>query len=513
MNGSEENRRGKLPDFLRYLEEVLGYRVSLHLKVLGYDLYFIDLSSLKLRFSERTPVIWVGKEDMGTIEPRDLAQSLADVIRTQRLAERNPIIMLPGSGEALRNQFRHMFVSALVLDQPAQQAVRESRRPSSELLSRLVAQIDLSLLTPYETSKPVMGSRFFGREFEVRRILQSSDTNFAIMGIRRIGKTSLMREIERQLREQAQEDGDKLAAERILFIDCSVHSSPESLIHEVVRKLRPQELPRLSPGRFSLFFPDFLERMSQRHGGSINFFLDEFDRVLTWHVEDDKLLNTLRASSNQGHSRYIVGGFRELIRAFSNLESPLYNFARPIRLKEFNREQAAAMILGPLEKLGVRFERPNDVVNRIFAETAGQPNLIQFYCSTLVERLDQSGTRVITPESLYDIYDNEDLRAFVLSTFMDNTTHLEKAIVFAVMADLDPEMPFGAEAINKALERREMEIPLSDLDIACRNLELAGTFTSRGSLFRFASPVFTRLLVKKYDVNYLLRRVIEEGVW
>ena len=71
------------------------------------------------------------------------------------------------------------------------------------------------------------GSRFFGREFEVRRILQANDSNFAIMGIRRIGKTSLMREVERQLKEQAQERGDEDAGQRIIFMDCSAISSPE----------------------------------------------------------------------------------------------------------------------------------------------------------------------------------------------------------------------------------------------------------------------------------------------
>jgi hypothetical protein len=252
--------------------------------------------------------------------------------------------------------------------------------------------------------------------------------------------------------------------------------------------------------------------MAQRYGGPIIFFLDEFDKVLTWHYEDDSLLNALRASSNQGYSRYIVGGFREVMRAFSDLESPLYNFARPIRLKEFSREQAAAMILGPLEKLGVQFERRNDVVNRIFDETAGQPNLIQFYCSILVERLDRDSSRSISPESLFDVYGNDDFRAFVLSTFMDNTTHLEKAIVFAVMADLGAEHPFGVQQIDGALERRGVEIPLSDLDLACRNLELAGTFTSRGPLFRFATPVFPRMLSENYDVDYLFRKVLQEGI-
>ena len=98
--------------------------------------------------------------------------------------------------------------------------------------------------------------------------------------------------------------------------------------------------------------------MARRYGGPLVFFLDEFDKVLTWHDADDTLLNALRASSNLGQSRYVVGGFREVMRAFSDLDSPLYNFARPVRLKEFSREQTAAMVLGPLEKLGVRFERP-----------------------------------------------------------------------------------------------------------------------------------------------------------
>lgn len=504
--------RQSMPDFLQLLDGTLGHKVKLRKEALGYEVYLVDLSDWKLRFSDRTPMIIVKEGDLASMNARELAQSLTEVVRSHSLAERNPIVVAQGPADELKQQLRAMYQSVLVLGEADTQAIRESRRPSGELLDRLAPQLDLSLLTPYETSKPVTGSRFFGREFEVRRILQTPDSNFAIMGIRRIGKTSLMREIERQLKEQAQEAESEESLERIIFMDCSAIASPGNFVQEVVRKLRPQELTRLSSKQYPIFFPDFLERMAQRYGGPIMFFLDEFDKVLTWHYEDDSLLNALRASSNQGHSRYIVGGFRDVMRAFSDLDSPLYNFARPIRLKEFSREQAAAMILGPLEKLGVQFERRNDVVNRIFDETAGQPNLIQFYCNILVERLDREGTRTISPESLFDVYGNDDFRAFVLSTFMDNTTHLEKAIVFAVMADLGAEHPFGVQQIDAALERRGVEIPLSDLDLACRNLELAGTFTSRGPMFRFATPVFPRMLSENYDVDYLFRKVLQEGI-
>lgn len=506
--------RTQMPEILQFLESALGYRVRQREEVLGYTVYLVDFSAWKLRFSDHTPVIWVREGDLVALSPLELAQSLLDVVRLRSLAERNPVLLVQGPGQELQRALTTASaVPLVVLDAEAQQAVRESRRPSAELLDRLSAQLDLSLLVPYETSKPVTGSRFFGREFEIRRILQGGDSNFAIMGIRRIGKTSLMREIERQLREQAQESGDENAQQRILFMDCSAISSPVNFIQEVVRKLRPQELTRLNSKQFPIFFPDFLHRMSQRYGGTLVFFLDEFDGLLTWHYQDDSLLNALRASSNMGHSRYIVGGFREVMRAFSNLDSPLFNFARPIRLKEFSREQTASLVVGPLENLRVRFERRNDVVDRIYDETAGQPNLIQFYCSILVERLDRSHSRVISPDNLFDVYENEDFRAFVLSTFMDNTQHLEKAIVFALMADYGADQPFGVETIDVALARRGLGIPLAELDQACRKLELAGTFTSKGKQYRFATPVFPRMLSENYDVDYLFRKVVDEGIW
>jgi hypothetical protein len=253
--------------------------------------------------------------------------------------------------------------------------------------------------------------------------------------------------------------------------------------------------------------------MARRYGGQLIFLLDEIDQLIAWQHKDASLLNALRASSNMGHCRYIIGGFREVMRASSSLDSPLYNFAKPVRLKEFNREQTAEMVLGPLDKLHVHLERRTEVVDRIYEETAGQPNLVQFYCSILVEQLDRQGSRSVSPDSLFDVYSNEDFRAFILSTFMDNTSNLEKAIVFAVMAEMKEERAFDLGEIDAALAARDLEIPLSDLDHACRNLELAGTFTQRGAQYHFATPVFPRVLNESYDVRFLFHKVQHEGIW
>ena len=102
MSGAKKPWRQEMPDFLQFLENPLGHPVRLHEEVLGYDLYFADLSDWKLRFSDRTPFIWVKAADVAALPPRELAQSLADVLRTRGLAERNPIVLVQGPGEELR---------------------------------------------------------------------------------------------------------------------------------------------------------------------------------------------------------------------------------------------------------------------------------------------------------------------------------------------------------------------------------------------------------------------------
>ncbi len=97
-----------------------------------------------------------------------------------RWSSATPILLVSGDAGDLKQQLRLAYQPLLVLDDADMQAVRGGAS-SGELLDRLALQLDLSLLALYERVA-VTGSRFFGREFEVRRILQTEDSNFAIMG-------------------------------------------------------------------------------------------------------------------------------------------------------------------------------------------------------------------------------------------------------------------------------------------------------------------------------------------
>jgi hypothetical protein len=495
------------PRLLRLLNEDLGYAVRADKPALGYDLFAVDLSSWKLRLSNRTPVIWVKSADMVGGSPRNLLQSLADVIRERNLTRQIVLVLLDADSRPLLRHTASPLYNLVVIGAEEQEQILQSRRPSGELLDLISAQIPISALAPYETRAPVTGSRFFGREYETSRIISSPDTNHAVLGIRRIGKTSLLREVERILRESQDPT-------HIVYLECSDLLTTDDFVREVVRKLNPRELTRLHLQKYVFFFPDFLERMSRAQKSKIIFLLDEIDNLVLMQRGNWELFRMLRASANKGACQYIMAGFREAMREQYLLDSPFYNFAQEIRLTEFTRRQAHDLILTPMENLRVRIKSQDEVVGRIYDETAGHPNLIQYYCMILLRQLDMTGRREIGPESLIDIHSDEGFKSHLLTSFMQNTENREKALVYAVLlASTEPKTQgFSHPYIDAVLRKRGIILPQDDIDEACNVLMLAGVLHRKGKEHFFTSPVFTKVLRQTYDLEYLFRKTKEEGL-
>lgn len=512
---SKSSWRKEMPPLLHFLEQRLGNRVRGHDEVLGYDLYFIDLSAWKLRFAANTPLLLMRSADMmGFDSAWQAGESLLEALRMRSLMERQTIVLIEGAERGLRDYLHQYLLPVMVLDAADAEAVMASRRPTGELLDRLCPQLSPALLAPYEISKPVIGSRFFGRESDLRRILHGAESNYAVMGIRRIGKSSLLREVERRLQEQAVEnEAGEEAAQRIYYKDCVNLDSTLVFMQAMVSHFHPQELARLENRLYPLFFADFARRMAKRYGGPLVLLLDEFDNLLRAEFFGAGLLDQLRAASNEGNCRFIFAGFRELLNEASRHDSPFFNFTKPLRLKEFSRDDAAAMILNPLENLRIHLEGREEIVSTIYDQTAGQPNLIQYYCSYLVEKLDRGSRRSLSPADLVGFHGDENFRAFLTNAFLDNTTHLEKAIVFSLLlAGVRGGGGFGLEAIDKALQRQGIEPPLLELERSCRSLELGGILSKDGQQYHFAVPVFPDVLWANYNVQYLLGKIRSEGI-
>ena len=249
--------------------------------------------------------------------------------------------------------------------------------------------------------------------------------------------------------------------------------------------------------------------------GKIILLLDEIDNLITMQRGDWELLRMLRSAANSGSCQLVIAGFREAMKEHNLLDSPFYRFAQEVRLNEFSRKQAHDMIVTPMENLRVRFKNKEEIVGRIYEETAGHPNLIQYYCLILLKRMDETGEREITPDKLIDVYLDEGFKSHLLTTFLLNTRNREKALIYTLLLvenDGGQTRNVTQADMDNNLQRAGIAISQEAMDEACDHLILSGVLHRKGRDYSFTSPVFVKVLQQTHDLKYLLKKIKEEGV-
>src|SRR4051794_2402859 len=120
-----------LPPILRFLRDELKYRVRVTTPTLGYERFYVDLSSWRMRLSN-TPVIWLKANQIESLSPKHVVESLHDADRELR-QRRDPLIVLfDGDSRSIRE---HMSNTAerrgmVIIGAEEQEEVLRSPRPS-----------------------------------------------------------------------------------------------------------------------------------------------------------------------------------------------------------------------------------------------------------------------------------------------------------------------------------------------------------------------------------------------
>jgi hypothetical protein len=157
----------------------------------------------------------------------------------------------------------------------------------------------------------------------------------------------------------------------------------------------------------------------------------------------------------------------------------------------------------------VSFERRAELLGQVFQQTAGHPNFVQFYCSTLIQLMDREGRRRIGPNDLAVVHGDQEFERYVFRTFTANTTDLEKALVYGMV--LEQEDPFTVKEVDVALKKRKVFVTARQIEQACDNLRTAGILDKQGQTLTFAIPILNRLLKDHYDVEHLFAKAREDG--
>lgn len=256
--------------------------------------------------------------------------------------------------------------------------------PLAAAISRkLPAAADIGLmLAPYRREEPVFGWQFFGREQELRQLVDA-DESCIIVGGRRIGKTSLMLEVKRRLEEQG---------EVVHYINVQNLRTAGEVIAEIAGALSPSDRAaavRRSKAMDESLLSTVLHRMHQVHG-RVTLLLDELGNVLRHVSPDDwRFLGQVRNFVHQGQIRLIMSCFQEVfLGQQAQFGGPLINLAHILRVGAFSDTEVEEMILAPWEFWKPLQDRQKEaLMEGVLKEVGSHPFFLQYFGWALFHQL------------------------------------------------------------------------------------------------------------------------------
>jgi hypothetical protein len=326
----------------------------------------------------------------------------------------------------LRDAQNFLAVTIVVVDLNTILSMAQSReQPRSRLQALLLEQTDLTKLSPFVVRGVTPERVFFGREEEEATLLSTLSTNsVALLGGRRIGKTSLLRHSSKRL---------EVANFKPHFGDCQVVRTWADFGLMASRNWNV-ELPTDFKPKHLL---DLVNKLKDTEGRSTVILLDEIDQLLDWdkaHTDDDQVpeafFRACRAISQDGAAQFVFSGERTIANRLWDASSPHWNFCRPLMLRQLNTSEAASLMADPLEALGVRIDERDDFLKACWACTDGHPELLQLIGDKIVGLINQRERRNVytCPEDVLHVSTQFDYAEQYLETYWGQATDLERVV-------------------------------------------------------------------------------------
>lgn len=316
IKGWKEIEKKNADEFVESFCKQLGFKIKREVKsgIEDLYLYLVDTSSLGIKASKETPLLLIRTTGLDEKKVESMYRGIEKILFDLNLKEYLVFGITIGDSRRLKELSRKSVFDLIVLDEEKIKNILAKKDFEKELVNNILTQRNLSTISPYETEAPVRGRMFYGREDEKKILTRRMGECFAIIGSRRIGKTSLMFAIMDHLRLEG--------SYTPFLIDCSLHTNEVEFIGDVTEKLEAKELFKNSRQTF----PNFLKRICiAKYNGKVIFLLDESDHLLSYDRSRNwSLIRILRAAFQEGYCRFIVSGFKELLREKEDLTSEVY---------------------------------------------------------------------------------------------------------------------------------------------------------------------------------------------
>lgn len=507
--------------FVKHLMEECAIESTQTTKTDGtFEISYLDLTKLKIRSGHFTPFISAKSLSGKTqISWKQIDSLLPKILKIPRHVNDNFLVFLVG-GKLIDSNSRFLKnlyeLNIALLDSDVIGAVLKSKsipEKHQALCAGIINILGLETLSPYIYGKPASGASFFGRASSLKLILSGRDgKNFTIMGSRRIGKTSLMREIKGRLTR-----ADKSI--RVAEIYGNKFSSTFNVALEILQHLDMQSAEQISKiSNWEERFPSYIKAIPDKKGERVAVFIDELDHILEFdELQDYQLIKLLQAAFDHDGCRIFMAGFRKTLEAKEKQNTPIFNFTAAHRLRPFTREETQEMVTTPLSVMGINLSK-EEIIPSIYRESAGYPELIQMFCSELISFFEQERKVPDATKLLSHIFGTQNFEQSVVGSFMANTNSIEELLCYLLMEEQNKSsisietFEFGYEMASKLFDRVDLSLDVKQLREIMQNLIIGGYISDvKGapSRFRFSLPQLVRYCLSM-DLEFLKEKTLQK---
>ncbi|MDR6772735.1 AAA family ATPase [Azospirillum sp. BE72] len=423
---------------------------------------------------------------------RDIAQ------RSMECAPGSPVAIYLTSGSLDASQIQahrktQIFLptNIVVLSPENLEDMARQQRPLQRFMDAMLAQSDLTKVSPYILNNATPARMFYGREREAATVLQTVTTNsVALLGSRRIGKTSLIRRLQEELGR---------ARFQTFFGDCQTVRTWSDFADLAKRNWQVDLPAQFRPNHLS----DMVAQLSERGDGQVIIILDEIDQLLDWdqnYTTDsvpEAFFRACRSLSQEGAAHFVFSGERRIANRLWDPQSPHWNFCREVQLTQLDEADAISLLVEPLLAMNIEIVEPAAFENEAWERTSGHPQIVQFLGDRLVRSLDARSDRrnlSLSADDIVTVTETFEFAEHYLGTYWGQATPFERSVSRAIVsgcANSSDVLSWVVEAPKQGDEEA--------LFNALRMLQLYGVVEERDGQLRMRAAWFAQALAHFND--------------
>jgi hypothetical protein len=382
------------------------------------------------------------------------------------------ILLVAGSSlsiddEDFRRAQRELSVSVIVINARTLRELTQKRQsPIDGLVAQILAQSDLTKVSPFILNNATPSRMFYGREAEEATLLSTLGSNsIALLGGRRIGKTSLIRHVRSALES---------ADFNPLFGDCQTVRNWSDFGGLIERNWKVKVQRPFSPQHLFAV----IDELSSKSSKKLVVFLDEIDQLLDWdqrHSDgevSEALFKAFRSISQEGIAQFVFSGERTISTKLWDPHSPHWNFCRPLMLRQLSIASSQSLLVDTFKAMQIMIIDEESIAALAWKATSGHPQILQYLGDAVVSRLNERPAierSKIRIDDIFSVVASFEFASHYLNTYWGQATVVEKIIsILVVQGANDPNK------IHSQLLDIEIEHTQEQLQIGLRMLELYG---------------------------------------